>query len=93
MRTTVTLDPDVEHLLRLTTQETGQSFKEVLNNGLRRGLAASTQTLASTPFTVKAKPMKLRAGIDPSRLDDLAGDLEAEAFLTTTRRLQQTITS
>jgi hypothetical protein len=31
--------------------------------------------------------MGLRAGVDPSRLHDLADDLEAEAFAATTRKL------
>jgi hypothetical protein len=39
MRTTVTLDPDVEQLLRNATQTNGQNFKDALNNGLRRSLA------------------------------------------------------
>lgn len=39
MRTTVTLDPDVEKLLRRAVREKGQSFKRVLNAALRHGLS------------------------------------------------------
>jgi hypothetical protein len=39
MRTTVTLDPDVERLLRRAVRERGQSFKVVLNTALRHGLS------------------------------------------------------
>ena len=38
MRTTVTIDPDTEHLLREEASRTGNSFKEVLNQAIRRAL-------------------------------------------------------
>ena len=38
MRTTVTLDPDVERLLRNSIRERGISFKEALNEAARKGL-------------------------------------------------------
>jgi len=39
MRTTVTLDPDVERLIRDAMQERDISFKEALNEAARIGLA------------------------------------------------------
>jgi hypothetical protein len=38
MRTTVTLEPDVEALIRRAMKERGLSFKEALNSALRAGL-------------------------------------------------------
>lgn len=38
MRTTVTLDPDVEQMLRVTMKERGVSFKEALNQAIRAGV-------------------------------------------------------
>jgi len=38
MRTTVTLDPDVERLIRNSMRERGISFKEALNQAARAGL-------------------------------------------------------
>jgi Arc/MetJ family transcription regulator len=38
MRTTVTLDPDIEALIRRTMRERGLSFKEAVNSALRAGL-------------------------------------------------------
>jgi hypothetical protein len=93
MRTTVTLDPDVEQLLRNATHGSGLSFKEALNDGLRRGLAHLVPATAVTPFVVKARPLGLRAGVDPARLHDLADDLDAEAFAATTRRLRKKLKS
>ena len=91
MRTTVTLDPDVEQLLRHATHGSQQNFKAALNDGLRRGLAHHAPAVAAVPFTVKPKAMGLRAGVDPARLHDLETDLEAEAFAATTRRLRKTL--
>ena len=86
MRTTVTLDPDVEQLLRHATHGSQLNFKEALNDGLRRGLAHLAPAAASAAFVVKARPMGLRAGLDPSRLHDVDSDLDAEAFAEVTRR-------
>ncbi len=38
MRTTVTLDPDVERLLAAAMRERGISFKQALNDAIRAGL-------------------------------------------------------
>jgi hypothetical protein len=91
MRTTVTLDPDVEQLLRHATHGSQQNFKAALNDGLRRGLAHLPPAVAATPFVVKARLMGLRTGLDPSRLHDLADDLEAETFAGTTRQLRKAL--
>jgi len=41
LRTTVTLDPDVESLLRKEMRRPGELFKHVLNNAVRAGLRAT----------------------------------------------------
>jgi hypothetical protein len=87
MRTTVTLDPDVERLLKEAAHETRQSFKQVLNDAVRAGLRASSATDRRKRFSIKARPMGLRPGIDPTRLTELADELETETFLKTNRRL------
>lgn len=38
MRTTITLEPDVEALIRTAMKERGISFKEALNSAVRAGL-------------------------------------------------------
>ena len=39
VRTTVTLDPDVEALIRAAMKERGISFKQALNTAIREGLS------------------------------------------------------
>lgn len=87
MRTTVTLDHDVAQLLQLATQQTGQSFKDTLNQAVRRGLAGTAASVAEQPFVVSPQPMGLRAGIDPTQLQKLGDDSEVDAFLELTRKL------
>ncbi len=89
MRATITLDPDVVKLLRHAMRATQKAFKEALNDGLRRGLAPLAPADAGAPFVVKARPMGLRAGLDPSHLHHLADDLEAKAFVAATRKLRR----
>jgi hypothetical protein len=89
MRTTVTIDPDVQQLLQDAMQRSRQSFKETLNQAVRRGLADLAPQVDEQPFQVQARALGLRAGIDPARLNQLNDDLETDAFLTVTARLQQ----
>ena len=67
MRTAVTLDADVEMLLRRAVRESQQSFKEVLNNALRRGLEAESRDDLSE-IEIHARPLKMRTWLDPARL-------------------------
>ncbi|MGH8228678.1 MAG: antitoxin [Steroidobacteraceae bacterium] len=89
MRTTVTLDADVEALLRDAMHHRRQSFKEALNQAVRSGLSQMDED-GEPPFVVCARRMGLRAGIDPGRLNQLADELEAQAFADLSRnRLQE----
>lgn len=80
MRTTVTLDPHVERLLRRAMAERGLSFKVALNEAIERGLTGLAAA-DEEPFVVAASPLGLRAGIDPARFNALADELEADAFV------------
>lgn len=43
MRTTVTIDPDVQALLRKAMRDSGEPFKKVLNATLREALRSGVQ--------------------------------------------------
>jgi len=73
VRTTLTLDDDVDNRLRQTARETGLPFKEVANRALRRGLLSLEGNASTEPFVVKARPMEARPGLD---FDDIGGLLE-----------------
>lgn len=73
MRTTVTLDPDVEARLREVARERGVSFKEALNTAIRAGLmAARGQREYSTP----SRSLGLRAGVNLDQALQMAASFE-----------------
>jgi len=79
MRTTVTLDPDVEAKLKATMRERGVSFKAALNDAVRSGLRSDPRP--SRPFKVVSSPMGVRPGINLDKALRLAGELEDEEII------------
>jgi len=77
MRTTITLDPDVDAMVRKLMRERGLSFKEAVNTALRAGLApADTREPFHTPtFDMGGARLSL------DRALELAGRLEDEELL------------
>lgn len=88
MRTTVTLDEDVERLLREAMKQGRKGFKEALNDALRRGLEP-LRAAQEPPFVVTARRLGLRSGIDPASIRDLDDELEIEEFQRKTRALKE----
>lgn len=78
MRTTVTLEPDVEQYIRDACHRRKKSFKRVLNDALRESLSPKD---ASKPELLAPRSMGLAPGVDPQRLSELADELEVEAHL------------
>jgi hypothetical protein len=86
MKTTVMLDKDVERMLRNAMHRSGQTLKETLNAAVRRGLSETPARATRVPFTVKARPMGLRDGADPTSFNRLTDDLDVDAVVRQTRR-------
>ncbi len=86
MRTTVTLDRDVEQMLRETMHRSRQSFKQTLNTTLRQALNPKAASAKEVRYVVKARPMGSRAGLDPTSFNKLADELEVAEFLVKTSR-------
>ncbi|MHB1468103.1 MAG: antitoxin [Solirubrobacteraceae bacterium] len=74
MRTTVTLDPDVEAKLKQLMHERGCSFKVALNDSVRAGVADPSGFAGR--YEQSSRPMRLRPGVDLDRALSLAGELE-----------------
>jgi hypothetical protein len=58
MRTTVTLDPDVEALIRVAMKQRGLTFKDALNSAIRDGLTVHrprTDRFVQTTFSLGAE--------------------------------------
>ena len=81
MRTTVTLDRDVERLVKEAMHRTRRSFKDTLNAALRTALGGIAAESDRPTFVLIARALGLRPGIDPTSFNKMADDLEADAFL------------
>ncbi len=85
MRTTLTLDPDVARRLRDRLADRNTTLKQVVNDALRRGLAAEPQSKPRRRFRVIPHSFGFRPGIDVYKLNQLADELEAQAFVAKAR--------
>lgn len=83
MRTTLTLDSDVARLLEEEAHRQRKSFKEVVNDALRRGLSRGSTKVAR--FRVTPHAAELRPGIDRASLNRLADELEDAVLLSSGR--------
>jgi hypothetical protein len=79
MRTTVTLDPDVEAKLRAAMRERGVSFKVAVNDSIRAGLTGPAP--AARRFRMTTAPLGVRPGVNLDKALALAGELEDEETL------------
>ena len=78
MRTTLTVDDDLADRLAQVARDSGQSFKAIVNDALRRGLGELAPSCP--PFDYTPHAGSLRAGIDPRSLNELAWQLDEERF-------------
>jgi hypothetical protein len=83
MRTTVTLDPDVESMLRKEMRRSGEPFKQVLNDAVRAGLRSTKRRdEAFNPLTFDmGKPR-----VDLTKAGALAAELEDDELISRFRR-------
>lgn len=77
MRTTLTLDEDVARQLTKRAEETKHSFRETVNDAIRRGLRSETSdtTFAAPTFSA------IRPGFDLTKALALASSLEDDEVL------------
>lgn len=87
MRTTVTLDPEVAEMLKQYAHRRRTSFKAALNELIRRGLSVQVRADGKRPgFVVRPHSGGFRPGIDPTKLNQLVDQLEAEEVVRKARR-------
>lgn len=79
MRTTVTLDDDVDALIRKEMRRTGKGFKQALNDALREGLAQRGEAARVEPFVVEPRALGVSPGLDHSSVSELLAVAEGPA--------------
>lgn len=78
MRTTLTIDDDLAHRLRATAARERKSFKEAVNQALRRGLASPHRRKSGPRIKLKVRGLKYRKGVDEVRIKDLLDEADIE---------------
>jgi plasmid stability protein len=77
VRTTLTLDDDVASKLKSEARRSGRSFRDVVNDVLRRGLTSRRDARPSAPFRVMARDLgELRPGVTIDSVADLLEQVE-----------------
>ncbi|MEM1222319.1 MAG: antitoxin [Verrucomicrobiota bacterium] len=80
MRTTLTIDPDVAERLRQEMKAGKLPFKRVVNEKLRIGLGMQPKP-KSKPYKVKPFESAYVADVEQRSMNQLADELESEAYL------------
>ena len=79
MRTTLTIDDDLGKALKRRAQETGRSFKTLVNEALRAGLEETASQPVCRPYRVESVALgQVTAGLEMDKALVLAGRLEDE---------------
>ena len=76
VRTTLTLDADVAKLLADEAHRTRKTFKQVVNDAIRRGLSSGLPAPTPAPYLIEPHVATLAAGLDPERMNALVDELE-----------------
>lgn len=79
----MTLDPDVERLIADAVHRERKSFKQVVNDSIRRALKPAERRRSRPRFEVVAHRTALVPGIDRGRLNALADQLDDEVVAAT----------
>lgn len=78
MRSTLTIDADVEQLLQREMRRTNSSMKAVVNDALRIGLGMRGKPPRPSRFKVEPHAFAFKPGIDTDRLNQLVDEVEAD---------------
>lgn len=78
MRTTLTIDTDVEQLLLREMRRTNKSMEAVVNDALRAGLGMQGKPPRARRFKVEPYAFGFKPGVDVDRLNQLVDEMEAE---------------
>ena len=79
MRTTVTLDPDVEQVVRERMAAKGVSFKRALNDAIR-------ESAPRVDYRFETPSSRLGLRIDLNRAGKILDEIEVEGFLAAAKR-------
>ena len=86
MRTTINIEDDLALRLKEEAHRKRRPFTELVNDAIRAGLPPLF--LQRTPYRVRVWDATLQPGIDPTKLNQLADELEDEENIRRMRELE-----
>jgi len=82
MRTTITLEDDVAARLQTKARKSGKSFKDVVNDTLRIGLAAESTRKQLAPFAIDERHLiRLKRGPNYDKVEEVFDSLDSRGRL------------
>ncbi len=81
MRTTLTLDSDIADYLREQVRLRGCSFKQVVNDTLRRGMSPGIRETPARPYRIRPNHGGFAPGVDPLKLKEMMYEEDDENIL------------
>jgi hypothetical protein len=84
VRTTLTVDDDLDARLRKVAREQNRPYKDVLNQALAHGIEALEVAEPQELYQVESAAFGFKLGIDPGRLNELYDELGATLASTDT---------
>lgn len=81
MRTTLTLEADLAKALKEYAHRHRTTFKQAVDELLRRGLSAQREAPPRPPFVVVPHEGGFQTGVDPVRLKQQLSEEDDQAFL------------
>jgi hypothetical protein len=88
MRTTLTLEDSLISKLKAAARKRNLSFKQMVNETLRKGLEAANVSPKAKPFRVRPMSMGVMPGIDYDKINQFLDAEEVEHFLAKMNRRQ-----
>lgn len=86
MRTTLTIDGDIADYLKEQSRLHEKSFKQVVNETLRRGMTPYVNSKPRKPYKVKPFSSGFAPGVDPMNPKDILDQMDVEHYLKASRR-------
>ncbi len=79
MRTTLTIEDQIDLRLRTVAERQNRSYKDVVNEALAAGLQQLEVAEPLPEYQVKVQDFGFQAGVDIARLNQLYDELETES--------------
>ena len=76
MRTTLTIEEDVAANLKLEVRRSGRTFKEAVNDLLRRALSSKERPASRKRFVVQARDLGRQPGVEYDSVSTLLEQIE-----------------